>query len=63
MAVSIERRIACVEREIALRRRAYPRWVQAGRMTEHQADGEVAEMEAVLATLRGLRAELEPVIL
>jgi hypothetical protein len=32
-------------------------------MTEHQADREVAEMEAVLATLRGLRAELEPVIL
>jgi hypothetical protein len=63
MAVSIERQIACVEREIALRRRAYPRWVQAGRMTEHQADREVAEMEAVLATLRGLRAELEPVIL
>ncbi|WP_439579465.1 hypothetical protein [Elioraea sp.] len=63
MAVSIERQIACVEREIALRRRAYPRWVQAGRMTQRDADREFAEMEAVLATLRGLKAEVEPVML
>lgn len=63
MAVTIERQIACVEREIALRRRAYPRWVSAGRMTQRDADRELAEMEAVLATLRGLKAEVEPVML
>jgi len=60
MAVSIERQIACVEREIALRRRAYPRWVQAGRMTEHQADREVAEMEAVLARCGDSGPSLNP---
>lgn len=63
MVVSIQRQIACVEREIALRRRAYPRWVRAGRMTQRDADRELAEMESVLATLRGLKAEVEPVML
>ncbi|GIX10330.1 hypothetical protein [Elioraea sp.] len=63
MAVSIERQIACVEREIRMRRRAYPRWVSQGRMPQEKADAEIAEMEAVLATLRGLKAEVEPVML
>ena len=63
MAVTIERQIACVERELRLRRRAYPRWGQSGRLAQHDADRELAEMEAVLATLRGLKAEAEPVML
>ena len=50
--MSIEQQIACVEREVKMRHRVYPRWVEAGRMTQKKADEEIAAMEAVLVTLR-----------
>ena len=40
---------ACLSREIKMRRRAYPRWVDQGRMTQALADREIAIMQAVLA--------------
>lgn len=40
---------ACLVRELAMRRRVYGRWVEAGRMTRHEADHEIAAMEAILA--------------
>lgn len=43
-----------VEREIAMRKSAYPRWVSAGKMTQAAADRQIRNMEAVLATLFGL---------
>jgi hypothetical protein len=46
--------IACVERELAMRRRAYPRWTEAGKMTQAKADAEIRAMAAVLETLRDL---------
>lgn len=52
--VSIYDQIACVEREIAMRRRAYPRWIEQGRMTPQKSAQEIAAMEAVLETLRGI---------
>lgn len=39
---------AAIEREIKMRRRVYPRWVENGRMTVEQADHEIAVMEAIL---------------
>jgi hypothetical protein len=53
--VPLRDQIACVEREIALRRRVYPHWVEAKRMTQSTADEEIRRMDAVLATLRGLQ--------
>jgi len=50
--VSIKEQIACVERELALRRRAYTRFVSAGRMSQAKADHEIRAMAAVLETLR-----------
>lgn len=47
--------IACVERELKMRKRAYPRWIEAGRMTQAKADAEISAMEAVLETLEMLR--------
>jgi hypothetical protein len=44
----------CVRRELAMRQRAYPRWVANGKMTQRAADVEVARMSAVLMTLEGL---------
>ncbi|MBU8540236.1 hypothetical protein [Falsiroseomonas tokyonensis] len=52
--VPLAQQIACVERELRLRRSAYPRWVAAGRMTEEKAAAETWQMQAVLDTLRGL---------
>jgi hypothetical protein len=38
---------ACLQREIKMRRKVYPRWVAAGNMTQEQADREIAVMEAI----------------
>lgn len=46
--------IACVRREIAMRERVYPRWVQDRRMAQATADREIACMRAVLATLEAI---------
>jgi hypothetical protein len=50
--VSIEAQISCVIRELALRRSAYPKWIESRRLTVATAERETAGMEAVLATLR-----------
>lgn len=52
--ITLRVQIACVEREIERRRRFYGHIVETGRMSKRTADREIAEMEAVLATLRGL---------
>jgi hypothetical protein len=51
--VPLAQQIACVEREIKMRESSYPRWVQAGKMTQAKADAELLAMRAVLATLKG----------
>ena len=40
-----------VRREIALRRRVYPRWVEAGRLKLDRAERQIEVMEAVAAAL------------
>src|SRR4051812_40742934 len=54
-APSIEDMIACAERELAYRRRVYPRRREAGQMTQALVDREMARMEAILKTLTRLR--------
>jgi hypothetical protein len=46
--------LACVEREVRLRERAYPRWVAMGRMTSAKMRGEQATMAAVRAVIAQL---------
>lgn len=53
--VPIADQIAAVERELEMRRRVYPRWVANGKMKQGTADEEIRRMEAVLATLEGVR--------
>jgi len=43
--------LASVRREIKMRERVYPRWVEAARMTQANADEELATMRAVLTVL------------
>lgn len=55
--IDINRQIACVRREISMRRRVYPRWVSTGKMTQDEADRQISTMEAVQATLESVRSE------
>jgi hypothetical protein len=57
--VPIKDQIAEIEREVALRRRVYTAWVQAGRLKQSVADEQLRRMEAALATLKGLAGETE----
>lgn len=50
--ITIQDQILCVQREIDMRRRVYPGWVQNGKMKAEKADAEVERMEAVLRTLK-----------
>lgn len=52
MNVPIREQIACIERELRYRHRAYPRFVEHGRMTISKAREEIRRMEAVLETLK-----------
>ena len=52
--VPLTDQIKCAKRELALRRSAYPKWVQSGRMKRETADSEIAAMEAILASLEAL---------
>lgn len=54
LAVPLSSQIACVEREIAMRERVYPRWVVENRMTKAKADAELDAMRAVLETLKAV---------
>lgn len=47
--ITYDQKRAAIEREIKMRRRVYPRWVEAGRMSQAKADEEIAIMEAILA--------------
>lgn len=55
--IPLSDQLAEVRREIGMRRKAYPRWISLGRMTQQQADRGIAAMEAVRDTLAGLLAE------
>jgi hypothetical protein len=53
--ISLADQIASVRREIAMRERVYPKWVNAGRMKAEAAEREIAAMRAVLETLLSLQ--------
>lgn len=55
MTVPIDEQVRCVEREISMRERVYPRWVEQKRMTEKKADQELEAMRAVLETLHNIQ--------
>lgn len=51
----IDEEIACLEREIKLRKSAYPGWVEKGRMKQEDADYEIAVMTSALGRLKSMR--------
>jgi hypothetical protein len=46
--ISLDDMIGCAKRELAMRKRAYPRWVADDRMSRDKADKEIALMGAIL---------------
>lgn len=58
--VPLDRQIAEVRRELAMRRRAYPRFVANGTITPQQAEQQMVALAAALATLEGLQAQRNP---
>ena len=53
--ISFDDQIACLAREIALRRNVYPKWVAKGNMRQEEADREVTRMEAALQSVKALQ--------
>lgn len=47
-------KLRAVERELAYRRRVYPRMVMAGKMTDNAAAAQIAVMEAIEADYRAM---------
>jgi hypothetical protein len=47
-------KLKCVERELALRRKVYPRWISEGRMTHRDARYELDVMAEIAEDYRKL---------
>ena len=56
MPYSLGDLIACVGREVGLRKNVYPKWVASGRMDADKSADELAKMQAVYDLLKALRA-------
>lgn len=54
LPVTLSEEIYCVERELKLRERVYPRFVANKRMTQERADREIELMRSVLRRLKSL---------
>jgi hypothetical protein len=55
MAVTFDEQLAEVEREIAIRKRFYPRWVTDSRISQADAERQLARLLAVRDTLLALK--------
>lgn len=53
--ITLDDQIKCVRRELAMRQRVYPRWVEQSKMKQDAADRELATMQAVHDTLTKLK--------
>jgi len=42
-------KLACAKRELAMRERVYPRWIDSGRISRIKAAQEIAAMRAIVA--------------
>lgn len=60
MEYTIDEKIACLSREVGMRRRVYDRQVQEGRMDKAKADKETGIMEEILAEYQTQRDAAQP---
>jgi len=55
--ITVEDKRRSAERELGMRRRVYPRWVEIKKMTQAMSDREIAIMEAIVDDYRALEAK------
>jgi hypothetical protein len=58
--VTLDDMIVCVRREIGMRKRVYPRWVESLKMSAGEATREIEVMEAVYTHLLAEKEGLNP---
>ena len=58
--ITIDEQVAEVKREIAMRQRLYPKWIEAGSMKKSKADFQILVMEAVLISLQEIAKQKAP---
>lgn len=46
--ISLTEKVNCLERELLMRRRVYPRLIQQSKLTQSEADFEINIMQAIL---------------
>lgn len=51
--------VECARRELALRERVYPRWIDQGKLDARKADHEIRCMRAIFERLDRIREEEE----
>lgn len=59
MTPSLSEQITELRREVTLRTRLYPRWVQARSLSQAQADTQLERMKAALGTLLAVKEASE----
>ena len=55
--ITLDEQIAEARRELALRRKCYPQWVKAGKLTHDEAYHQLQAMEAIVKSLLRLDAQ------
>ena len=58
--ITIDEQINEVKREIAMRNKVYPKWIEAGSLPKQKADFQILVMEAVLISLQAIAKEKAP---
>ena len=54
--IGLQTQIDEARRELHMRERVYPRWIEAGKIKAKVAENRIAIMKAIVETLEGLRA-------
>ena len=60
MEFTVDELVACVKREVAYRKKVYPRLVESGGMSERDKERQIGMMVAIMEKLE---AELQPRLL
>lgn len=59
---SIDQKITCLAREVAMRKSAYPRWVTGGKMSQATATAEIETMDSILGDYIRQRDAAQPTL-
>ena len=55
--ITLDQMVKCVEREIGMREKHYPRWVEQKKLLQATADQELARMRAIMDLLKSIKLD------